>query len=486
MTSPIRIHPLKKKVFEYKRKPVLLLCATEHYGSIMNRPFDFKKYLEYCKKTGQNYTRLFLLFRELQTPVNPYSTCKPESPDYISPYVRSGPGTSADGLLKYDLDSWNEEFFERLHNFMKIASGCDVIVEVTLFSNNYSNELLSLIPFGIDSNINGVGDEKFEIFMTMKNAGVFDYQIKFVQKIVTELNCYDNFFFEICNEQVSFTPEIASVDEINNWQQHLIDYVRNLESELPKKHLIAVTECWKFHNRQTLVADSDASFNHLTADIVNIHPLENIVYKSKSYNMGLFMSKQLCLKELRDYCLDTWNESKPLNIDEDNVASRFKDYEGWTIHRKRAWTVLFSGAHYDYIDFSIVNYCPTGTPDSQEHLHKWFKNIREFISSVDIISGSPLTGVALNFPGEVLESVFGTPGKQYNIYIADKRELEEYGQGEIISGEIELEIKQGKYIVLYYSPEHGTAVSGNTTDGGRIKLNLPDFRHDLVIQLKNL
>ena len=81
----------------------MLLCATEHYGAVMNRPFDYKSYLQHCHETGQNYTRLFLLFRELQTPVNPYSTCKPESPDYISPYIRSGPGLSPDGQLKFDL-----------------------------------------------------------------------------------------------------------------------------------------------------------------------------------------------------------------------------------------------------------------------------------------------------------------------------------------------------------------------------------------------
>ena len=155
---------------------------------------------------------------------------------------------------------------------MQTAEKYNVIVEITLFSNQYSNELLSLIPFGPNSNINGIGDKNFEIYMTMKNAEVWDYQLKFVQKIVSELNNYDNFFFEICNEPVSFTPEIASFEEINNWQQHLINYIRKLEEDMPKKHLIAVTECWKFNNRKELAAETDKSFHQLTADIVNVHP----------------------------------------------------------------------------------------------------------------------------------------------------------------------------------------------------------------------
>lgn len=486
MTQPLRIHPLNGKIFEYKDKPVVLLCATEHYGSVINRPFDYEKYLLHCYETGQNYTRLFLLFRELQTPVNPYSTCKPESTDYISPYLRTGPGPAADGLPKYDMNKWNPEFFTRLHDFMQIAAKYGVIAEITLFSDNYSNELLSLIPFGLDSNINGVGDENFEILMTMKNQKVLDYQLRFIKKIVAELNEYDNFFFEICNEPVCFEPEFASIQDINNWQQYLIDYIRNEERDFPKKHLIAVTECWEFYGRKNLAAETDKSFGQLSADIVNVHPLENIVYKGKSYNMGLFMSKQLCLKDFRDYCLAAWDEPKPLNIDEDNVASRFRDYDGWTIHRKRAWTSLFCGAHYDYIDFSIVNYCPAGTGDSQKYLHKWYKNLRDFTSSMDFIKGKPLMGVVAGCPGEVLESVYGIPGKQYNIYLADKRELTESGHGNTISGAIEMALGKGEYNVVYYSPEHGRVLSESTSDGGKIKLVLPQFSHDLVIQLNKI
>ena len=370
MASPIKIHPNNNKIFEYRGKPVVLLCATEHYGSVINRPFDYRKYLSHCRENGQNYTRLFLLFRELQTPVNPFSPCKPESTDYISPYVRSGPGKAADGLLKYDLDRWNPEFFQRLHDFMEYASECGVIVEVTLFSNSYTDDLFSLIPFGKNANIYGITVDKFELFMTMKNKELFNYQKKYIRKITEELNGYDNFFFEICNEPVCFSPDITSPEEIDGWQQEIIDFIRELETGLPKSHMIAVSQCWEVPAHGNLTAGSDKSFNGLMADIVNVHPLENIVYRDKAYDMGDFMSKQLKLGALRDYCLETYYEKKPLNIDEDNIASRFMDYDGWTIHRKRAWTTFMSGAHYDYIDFSILSNMPTGTGDSRKYLHK--------------------------------------------------------------------------------------------------------------------
>ena len=103
MSEVIRIHPENKKIFEYRGKPTVLVCATEHYGAVMNRPFRFERYLADAAERGQTLTRLFTLFRELQTPVNPYSTCKPESPDYIAPFQRTGPGTALDGQPRYDL-----------------------------------------------------------------------------------------------------------------------------------------------------------------------------------------------------------------------------------------------------------------------------------------------------------------------------------------------------------------------------------------------
>jgi hypothetical protein len=484
MEKTFRLLKGNNKFFEYKGKPVVLMCATEHYGAVMNRPFDYASYLDYCGQNGQNYTRLFLLFRELQTPMNPYSTCKPESPDYISPFARTKEGKAGDGLGKYDLDKWNNEFFMRLHSFMKKAKENDVIVEVTLFSNSYTNELFSLLPMAPQSNINGVGPDNFQLYMTKKDEELFKYQKKYVKKIVNELNKYPNFFFEICNEPVCFNPELTTPDEVNKWQQSLIDYIRELESTLPIQHLIAVTECWKSFPGDELYVGTDYSFNGLDADIVNVHPLPNIRYKNKRYDMGMFMSKQLCLEVLRDYCLDTWHEKKPLNIDEDNIASQFKDYEAWTIHRKRAWTAVFSGAHYDYIDFSIINYCPKGTEESRRYLHKWFKYLSEYIMTMKLEGGMPLRDFLDELPDEIIPSVYGMPGRQYDIYLADGRELNEEGYGDMVNCSFIPDLEPGEYAITYYSPENCREIKVETRILGNTPLVVPNFKHDIVVRIE--
>lgn len=95
--DPVKIDPQNPKYLLFRRKPLVLISASEHYGSVINRPFDFERYLDDATAHKMTMTRTFLLFRELQSARNPSSPAKPESPDYISPYVRSGPGKAMDG-----------------------------------------------------------------------------------------------------------------------------------------------------------------------------------------------------------------------------------------------------------------------------------------------------------------------------------------------------------------------------------------------------
>jgi hypothetical protein len=87
----VKIAPDNPKYLWFRGKPLVLISASEHYGSVINRPFDYEKYLANAAEHKMTMTRTFLLYRELQSVRNPSSPCKPDSPDYISPFVRSGP-----------------------------------------------------------------------------------------------------------------------------------------------------------------------------------------------------------------------------------------------------------------------------------------------------------------------------------------------------------------------------------------------------------
>src|SRR5437773_1188660 len=133
--TAIRIHPDNPKYFLFRGKPLFLLTATEHYGSVLNRPFDFRKYLDDLADKRMTMTRTFLLFREIASEKNPASPCKPKPEDYLAPWPRTGPGKALDGQPKFDLEQWNPEYFARLHQFLDLASQRGIVVELTLLSN---------------------------------------------------------------------------------------------------------------------------------------------------------------------------------------------------------------------------------------------------------------------------------------------------------------------------------------------------------------
>ena len=135
MSKPIGLHPENPRYFLYKGRPLVLITATEHYGAVINRNFDYVAYLDDAAEKRQTLSRCFLLFRELQVfdpatqvkPINPHSPCKPLPGEYVAPFVRSGPGFATDGYPKFDLDRWNPEYFERLRGFSGggAGAGCD-------------------------------------------------------------------------------------------------------------------------------------------------------------------------------------------------------------------------------------------------------------------------------------------------------------------------------------------------------------------------
>ncbi len=502
--EPIRLHPQNPRVFEYRGKPLVLITATEHYGAVMNRPFRWEPYLDDLADKRMTVSRLFVLYRELQTAVNPYSTCKPETLDYISPYPRTGPGDARDRLPKYDLDQWNPEFFQRLHGFLSAAEKRGIIVEVTLLADHHKPEIWELNPQHPLNNINQTPVIQPEEYITLRHPALWERQRAFVEKIVRECNGYNNVFYEICNEpqgnfpqqgggsvliderqrSVTNTRPNPTHEEIDEWQRAVAKVIRDTEAPLPKKHLIAGQPAY-------LAAPPYAQFvsegfEGDMLDIVNVHQMHRTSYNGRFYNISMFMSRQLRLRELRDLFVTSAGERKPLNMDEDNAASRFTNLEGWTIHRKRAWTTVLSGGHYDVIDFTIQNRLETGTPEAQQHLRTWLKHLSIFVHSLDLAKARPLPQMVKTAPEHVIASVLGVEAQEYALYLSDAREVTDIGVGDPIHGELIVSLPDGNWQVAFIHPVTGISTDGPKIKGGDTQIQLPEFLHDLAIRIRRL
>jgi hypothetical protein len=479
--TAIAIHPANPKYFLFRGKPTFLLTACEHYGSVLNRPFDYRKYLDDLVDKRMTLTRTFLLYREIALAKNPASPCKPRPEDYIAPWPRTGPEMALDGQPKFDLDRWNPEFFERLHRFLDAASERGIVVELTLLSNSYMPEIWALNPLRAENNLQGVGKIEWAEFISLKDRAVVARQLAYVRKIVQETARYDNIYYEICNEPGGDFPGHVSSAEVDQWQAEIAKVVREEIVQAGRPHLVFGTKAYAF--KPVLAQHLDESFNGKLFDVVNVHPMPNLVLGGEHYQLGNFMSKELRLADLVKFGRATRPLPKPCVWDEDNAASMFRDEVGWTIHRKRAWVALLSGAHYDMIDFSIQIGKETGTPESSPKLRTWFKILSEFFSSVDYLHAAPAPGWIGKLPAHTAVATLAVKDEDYIAYLADSREATDRTTGEAIGGKITLSLPAGAFRIRYLSPVEGKYTDEFLLKGGKAAdVRLPEFRQDLVIR----
>ena len=481
----VRIHPENPKYFLFRGKPLVLVTATEHYGSVINRPFDFEKYLDDAARHKMTLTRTFLLFRELQSARNPSSPCKPESPDYIAPFPRTGPGNAMDGEPIYDLDQWNPEYFGRLHRFLDAASKRGIVVELTVFSNTYGDNIWALNPFRAENNKQHVGRISWEEYLSLKDPELVRRQKEYARKVIRETSQYDNVYYEICNEPGGGIPGHVTPSEVDAWQEQMAGVMRDELRRLNRPHLIAGQQAFTYSPK--FYFPLDQTFAGPTFQIVNVHPLPDTDLQGNLYQLGHFMSKELMLSQVADFCRAAYNEKKPAVLDEDNAASMYRDPTGWTIHRKRAWTALLNGAHYDYIDFSITVGSEAGTPESRRDIRSWMQHLSEFIASFDYIHAKVSTGWLKVAVENTVTSGLALAGRDYAAYIADSREVTDASAGRPIEGKITLSLPPGKFMVRLYSPVTGEYSPGIPVNGGREDtLDLAPFEQDVVVRVTNI
>ena len=485
-TGPaIQIHPENPKYFLFRSRPVFLLTATEHYGAVMNRPFNYRRYLDDMVDKRMTFTRTFLLYRELQTPRNPYSTSKPESPDYIAPWPRTGPGKALDGEPIYDLDQWNEEYFARLKDFLTEASKRGIIVELTLFSHTYRDNIWALNPLKAENNKQQVGKVPWPAYDSLTEPALVERQKAYARKVVQATSQFDNVYYEICNEPAGGVRDSnISLADVDAWLVEMAATVRGELKKLGRKHLIFGAEAFDVGN---LAQHFEKTFSGKVWDAVILHPSTYVRYQGRNYRMGDFMSKQLALRDVRDFCLAVADKPKPLVSDEDNAASMYRDIQGWTIHRKRAWVTLLSAAHYDYIDFSIRIGQETGTDESNRKLRTWFKHLSSLMQSFDFIKAKPGVAWLRGAPRPVLVTTLAVDGEDYLAYLADARELTEPDAGSPISGTLDLQLPAGKFEVRLYSPTTGGLSPAVNIEGGKPQqFELLPFEHDVVVRAKKV
>ena len=358
--QPFAVHPENPHYFLYDGKPTVLITSAEHYGSVINLDFDYEKYLDTLAADSLNHTRVF---------VGPYreapgsfgignNVLAPRSESFICAWQRSETPDAYDKLNKFDLTKFNPEFFTRLKNFCQYAKSRNIIIEITLFCPYYDNKIWKHSPLYPQNNINGLSDIPYTDVYKMANTKIVNIHTEFTRKIVTELNAFDNIYYEICNEPWVYNAEMP-------WQHHIIDTIVETEKTLPKKHLISLN----ISNGYRVVTDP-----HPAVSIFNFHYASPPTAIAANFHLNL-----------------------PIGLNETGFTG-----SNDATYRIQAWQfILAGGALYNNLDYSFAPGHEDGLFKYDRHtpgggsadLRKQLKVLAEFINSFDLLKMKPANDV---------------------------------------------------------------------------------------------
>jgi hypothetical protein len=387
---PLALHPDNPHYFLFRGNPAVLIGSGEHYGAVLNREFDYVAYLRELRDKGLNHTRLFSgTYREVPSSFGiTDNTLAPKPEQFLSPWARSDAPGEFYGGNKFDLTRWDELFFSRLKDFIRQAGKRGIVVEINLFCPLYGEELWQVNPMNARNNINGVGQCPRNEVLTLQHRDMVEVHKAVTRKFVTELNGFDNIYYEVCNE-----PWVGGVT--TEWQDEIIATIVETQSQLPNQHLISL-------NLQGLNIRSP----NPAVSIFNYHHADSAE------------------PVMRNYALN-----KVIGDNETGFRG-----PGNFAYRTEAWDcILAGGALFSHLDYSFSTQHPAGTlreykspGGGNAELRRQFRVLKDFIHDFDYIRMTPAPTVIEEIEpgGSVVTQVLAESGRAYAIYARRRSEVD--------------------------------------------------------------
>jgi hypothetical protein len=257
-TTLLKTHSDNPRYFEDGGGHAILLSGVNNGWELQDNGFstlitiDWEAYLDYLDENGLNYIRLWRIestrgnasTQELATPM---------------PYHRTGSDRALDGKAQFDLDAFNQAYFDRMRDRCLSASERGMYVCIMLFEkhssfnqrkSNGSEYPWKAHPFHPANNLNGVSPDidrdgnpreihhlsksDYDGSQRRRSERTLSYQKAYIRKVIDTTHDLENVIYEICNEAL---PD----SESDQWQAHLANYAKQYQLEKPLQHLIGFT-----------------------------------------------------------------------------------------------------------------------------------------------------------------------------------------------------------------------------------------------------
>ena len=348
-----------------------------------------------------------------------------------------------DGKPKFNLNKFNQAYFDRLRSRVIAAHDRGIYVSIMLFEGwllQFDKLDFTGHPFHMDNNINGInGDPNRDGIgletHTMHIPAITSTQEAYISNVIDTVNDLDNVLYEIANESGHYSTD---------WQYHMINYIKNYEAKKTEQHPVGMTFQHEGGDNNTLF-DSPA-------DWISPNPIGG--YKIKP---------------------PPANGNKIIISDTDHLWG-IGGNQGWV------WKSFLRGLNPIFMD-------PYTSKDYQNHLSKQeWESIRKSMGftldcglKVNLANMVPRGDLAST--GYCLANL----GKEYLVYLPTYEKgilgkvFSLFGMSETVT--VDLSVCSGKLSVEWFNPRTGTTTDGEKTTGGASRSFTPPFSGDAVLYI---
>lgn len=192
--------------WQYEGEPVVLIGASDDDNLFQWTGQELTDHLDQMASVGGNYVRNTMSDRD-EDDIYAFKEIEEEA---------------------YDLDQWNEAYWNRLEFFLQETSERDIIVQLTLWDHfDMSGSGWDRHPLNPANNVNmeeGVIEDKDDVYGGSLNPGneeVLAYQHRYINKLISVTTQYGNVLYNINNEG----------SQSKEWDNYWANYIKEEASK---------------------------------------------------------------------------------------------------------------------------------------------------------------------------------------------------------------------------------------------------------------
>lgn len=247
--GPLRRNPANPRYFTDDTGRAIYLTGS-HTWAVMQDMWlegetpiitDYAGFVTMLADYGHNFMRFWQWQQVKNAPWNDVPTVFTPQP-----YLRTGPGLANDGLPKFDLTKWNEDYFQRLRERIEMAGAKGIYASIMFFEAwgirwaEPHNNPWTFHPMNPANNVNGITDNpvvdnvRAWDFHSLNCPQLLHHQKAYIRKIIETVNDLDNVLYEVCNE-------VPNRQEAFDWMDHIANFAHEVEAAMPKQHPVGIT-----------------------------------------------------------------------------------------------------------------------------------------------------------------------------------------------------------------------------------------------------